>query len=186
MTWIFPSDTQLLPVAPTESPSPILPGDTLLSKTTWARRRHQAAPNPATRPETEQPSKPPPRPVYSPPSIGSSKRYVSVVPPSQGPLPLGLSCARTLRHSRVVQRHPTDRRRPYFLHLLTLISLAKDPAAEDNDSAYGDDVASSTASLSTSILRYRTIHGRTFHSDKGNADYWTPNDERQNESMDIK
>ena len=80
---------------------------------------------------------------------------------------------------------PTDRRRPYFLHLLTLISLAKDPAA-DNDSAYGDDAASSTASLSTSILRYRTIHGRTFHSDKGNADYWTPNDERQNESMDIK
>ena len=72
-----------------------------------------------------------------------------------------------------------------FLPPTDPLPLAKDPA-EDNDSAYGDDLASSTASLSTSILRYRTIHGRTYHSDKGSADYWTPNDERQNESMDIK
>ncbi|KAG7286925.1 hypothetical protein NEMBOFW57_006425 [Staphylotrichum longicolle] len=42
---------------------------------------------------------------------------------------------------------------------------------DDRDSALGDDDASSTASLTSSILRYRTIHGRTFHSERGNAQY---------------
>ncbi|KAI8681028.1 hypothetical protein NCS55_00352500 [Fusarium keratoplasticum] len=53
------------------------------------------------------------------------------------------------------------------------------------DSAVGDDAASSTDSISSSILHYRTIHGRTYHSERGNAQYWTPNDEHHNESMDI-
>ncbi|KAI0019321.1 S-adenosyl-L-methionine-dependent methyltransferase [Xylariomycetidae sp. FL0641] len=56
---------------------------------------------------------------------------------------------------------------------------------EDADSALGEDSASSTASLSESILEYRTLHGRTYHSLRGNADYWGPNDERQNESLDL-
>ncbi|ORY68797.1 S-adenosyl-L-methionine-dependent methyltransferase [Pseudomassariella vexata] len=56
---------------------------------------------------------------------------------------------------------------------------------DDNDSALGDDGASSTASLSASILEYRTIHGRTYHSNIGNAEYWGPNDDRQLESMDL-
>ena len=34
-------------------------------------------------------------------------------------------------------------------------------------------------------MEYRTIHGRTYHSDKGSAEYWSPNDEQQNEAMDI-
>ncbi|KAK1763387.1 S-adenosyl-L-methionine-dependent methyltransferase [Phialemonium atrogriseum] len=55
----------------------------------------------------------------------------------------------------------------------------------DNDSAVGDDNASSTASISSSILNYRTINGRTYHSERGNAQYWTPNDDKHNESMDI-
>lgn len=29
-----------------------------------------------------------------------------------------------------------------------------------------------TASLSSSVLHYRTIHGRTFHSNRGQAEYW--------------
>ncbi|KAK4447409.1 S-adenosyl-L-methionine-dependent methyltransferase [Podospora aff. communis PSN243] len=56
---------------------------------------------------------------------------------------------------------------------------------DEADSAYGDDAASSTASLATSILNYRKIHGRTFHGDVGNAEYWGANDEGQNESLDI-
>ncbi|KAK0714027.1 hypothetical protein B0T26DRAFT_383649 [Lasiosphaeria miniovina] len=60
------------------------------------------------------------------------------------------------------------------------------PREDDNDSSLGDGGGSSTASLSASILEYRTIYGRTFHSDKStDAQYWTPNDEKQNESMDI-
>ncbi|KAK3323198.1 S-adenosyl-L-methionine-dependent methyltransferase [Cercophora scortea] len=55
---------------------------------------------------------------------------------------------------------------------------------DDGDSALGT-VLSSTASLSSSILKYRNIHGRTFHSDIGKAEAWTPNDETQTESMDI-
>lgn len=43
---------------------------------------------------------------------------------------------------------------------------------DDVDSAYGDDSASSTASLSASILEYRTVHGRTYHSERGNAQSW--------------
>jgi hypothetical protein len=43
---------------------------------------------------------------------------------------------------------------------------------DDGDSALGDDATSSTASLSSSILKYRSIHGRTYHSEIGNAQYW--------------
>nr|RBQ94387.1 hypothetical protein FVER53263_09898 [Fusarium verticillioides] len=59
------------------------------------------------------------------------------------------------------------------------------PGEDDADSAVGDEAASSTESISSSILHYRTIHGRTYHSERGNAEYWTPNDEHHNESMDI-
>lgn len=41
---------------------------------------------------------------------------------------------------------------------------------------------SSTASLSESITEYRRIHGRTYTQ---KTDYWGPNDERQNEGLDI-
>ncbi|KAM6510558.1 hypothetical protein FSOLCH5_011003 [Fusarium solani] len=50
------------------------------------------------------------------------------------------------------------------------IAQTQDPD-DDADSAIEDN-ASSTASLSSSILQYRTIHGRTYHSDRGNAEYW--------------
>ncbi|KAJ9142423.1 Methyltransferase domain-containing protein [Pleurostoma richardsiae] len=56
---------------------------------------------------------------------------------------------------------------------------------DDGDSSLGDDLASTTASLTSTILHYRTIMGRTFHSERGNAQYWGTNDETQNESMDI-
>lgn len=56
------------------------------------------------------------------------------------------------------------------------IPLADEPQdnatdAGDGDSAFGD-VASSTASLSESIMEYRNIHGRTFHSNVGVAESW--------------
>ncbi|OTA57427.1 S-adenosyl-L-methionine-dependent methyltransferase [Hypoxylon sp. EC38] len=56
---------------------------------------------------------------------------------------------------------------------------------DDDDSTYGDDNASSTASLTASILEYRTVHGRTYHSERGNAQSWNPNDALHDESMDI-
>lgn len=56
---------------------------------------------------------------------------------------------------------------------------------EGEDDGYTDDSGSSTASISASILEYRTLHGRTYHSSQGNAEYWGTNDEPMNESLDI-
>ncbi|KAF5637889.1 L-ascorbate oxidase [Fusarium sp. NRRL 52700] len=56
---------------------------------------------------------------------------------------------------------------------------------DDADSTLDPDNASSTASITSSILEYRTIHGRTYHSEQGNAQYWASNDEQQNDLMDL-
>ncbi|KAI1401743.1 S-adenosyl-L-methionine-dependent methyltransferase [Hypoxylon fuscum] len=55
----------------------------------------------------------------------------------------------------------------------------------DVDSALGTDAASSTNSITESILEYRTIKGRTYHSEKHESKYFTPNDEQQMQSQDI-
>lgn len=72
-------------------------------------------------------------------------------------------------------------------HWTDLAQRQEDDGLDDGDSAFGD-VASSTDSITSSILEYRTIHGRTYHSDAipGDAQYWGSNDRDQNESMDIK
>ncbi|RSL70782.1 hypothetical protein CEP54_001646 [Fusarium duplospermum] len=63
--------------------------------------------------------------------------------------------------------------------------IEADEEAGEEDPTLGSDAESSTASLSSSILNYRTINGRTYHSERGNAAYWGANDERQSEAMDI-
>ncbi|RSL85157.1 hypothetical protein CEP52_016225 [Fusarium oligoseptatum] len=65
-------------------------------------------------------------------------------------------------------------------------AIEADEEAGEEDSTLGFDAESSTASLSSSILNYRTINGRTYHSERGNAAYWGANDERQSEAMDIR
>ncbi|KAF5002116.1 hypothetical protein FGRMN_599 [Fusarium graminum] len=44
-------------------------------------------------------------------------------------------------------------------------------AADDSDSTLGEDMPESTASITSSILQYRNISGRTYHHDIGNAQY---------------
>lgn len=44
---------------------------------------------------------------------------------------------------------------------------------------------SSTASLASSVLNYRTIRGRTYHSDRYPTEYYIPNDQQQLESVDM-
>ncbi|KAK3400619.1 S-adenosyl-L-methionine-dependent methyltransferase [Sordaria brevicollis] len=57
---------------------------------------------------------------------------------------------------------------------------------DDTDSTLGSDFESSTASISSTILQYRTINGRTYHSDNvTDGSYWGPNDEKANEMLDI-
>ncbi|KAI1658748.1 S-adenosyl-L-methionine-dependent methyltransferase [Daldinia decipiens] len=55
----------------------------------------------------------------------------------------------------------------------------------DRDSALGSDIESSANSIASSIMEYRIIQGRTFHSDRHNVNYFTPNDEQQVQSIDI-
>ncbi|KAK1781461.1 S-adenosyl-L-methionine-dependent methyltransferase [Copromyces sp. CBS 386.78] len=66
------------------------------------------------------------------------------------------------------------------------VGLPEVDPENDWDSTMGSDVESSTASISSSILRYRTINGRTYHSDSvTDGEYWGPNDEKANEMLDI-
>jgi len=44
---------------------------------------------------------------------------------------------------------------------------------------------SSTASISSSILQYRAINGRTYHSARHATEYFAPNDQQQQESLDL-
>jgi ubiquinone/menaquinone biosynthesis C-methylase UbiE len=45
-------------------------------------------------------------------------------------------------------------------------------------------LASTSASLTESILDYRKLHGRTYQSIKS-TEYWGPNDDRQNDGLDM-
>ncbi|KAK3400616.1 S-adenosyl-L-methionine-dependent methyltransferase [Sordaria brevicollis] len=66
------------------------------------------------------------------------------------------------------------------------VGLPEENPENDWDSALGSDVESSTASITSSILKYRTINGRTYHSDSvTDGEYWGPNDQKQNEVLDI-
>ncbi|EXA29949.1 hypothetical protein FOVG_18627 [Fusarium oxysporum f. sp. pisi HDV247] len=66
-----------------------------------------------------------------------------------------------------------------------LVAAQDENGEDDDDSTLGEDFASSTASLTSSILEYRKFQGRTFNSDKYETEYFAPNDERQKESIDI-
>lgn len=62
------------------------------------------------------------------------------------------------------------------------------PVEEDDDPGLGEDALSSTASIASSILHYRTVNGRRYHSESaavGDNRYWGANDDQQNNSLDI-
>ncbi|KAJ3547838.1 hypothetical protein NM208_g1317 [Fusarium decemcellulare] len=56
---------------------------------------------------------------------------------------------------------------------------------DDQDSTRGEDVASSTESISSSILQYRQENGRTYHGYK-DGKYNVPNDDQENERLDLQ
>ncbi|CCE28846.1 uncharacterized protein CPUR_02535 [Claviceps purpurea 20.1] len=55
---------------------------------------------------------------------------------------------------------------------------------DEIDSVFSQD-QSSTTSIASSVLEYRQIHGRTYHSDKFTANYFLPNDDQQLETEEI-
>ncbi|EEU36688.1 uncharacterized protein NECHADRAFT_72681 [Fusarium vanettenii 77-13-4] len=60
-----------------------------------------------------------------------------------------------------------------------------DQVDNDGDSSYETDTASSTQSLSASILDYRRENGRTYHRYK-DGKYAMPNDDIENERLDLQ
>ncbi|RGP78988.1 hypothetical protein FLONG3_2894 [Fusarium longipes] len=64
-------------------------------------------------------------------------------------------------------------------------SIVPDDLGNDTDSSLGEEVLSSTASVSSSILNYRRENGRTYHAYK-DGKYVLPNDEAENERLDLQ
>ncbi|CCE28860.1 uncharacterized protein CPUR_02550 [Claviceps purpurea 20.1] len=67
------------------------------------------------------------------------------------------------------------------------VIAAEDIPVNDQDeinSIFSED-QSSTTSIASSVLEYRQIHGRTYHSDKFTTNYFIPNDDRQIEMEEI-
>ncbi|KAL1990673.1 hypothetical protein VTN49DRAFT_6512 [Thermomyces lanuginosus] len=54
----------------------------------------------------------------------------------------------------------------------------------ENDSSYGDELSSYTASLTSSVLDYRHENGRRYHKYRDGS-YLLPNDESENDRLDM-
>ncbi|RFN45716.1 hypothetical protein FIE12Z_10028 [Fusarium flagelliforme] len=65
------------------------------------------------------------------------------------------------------------------------VAIVPDDSTDDTDSSLGEDISSSTASISSSILNYRRENGRTYHAYK-DGKYALPNDEAENERLDLQ
>ncbi|CCC14084.1 unnamed protein product [Sordaria macrospora k-hell] len=109
----------------------------------------------------------------SPSSPGSQSPKSEQPPPRRHQLPL------TPGQHRSAPRN----KRCWYSPCIVLDSLAEDPA--DDGASTISSLASTTASLSSSIYDYRTIHGRTYHAEIGNAESWEPNDQRHVDALEI-
>ncbi|KAF9877854.1 methyltransferase domain-containing protein [Colletotrichum karsti] len=62
--------------------------------------------------------------------------------------------------------------------------LAAEEVTDDAGSVAHESIASSTTSVTESVLQYREENGRTYHN--RNAGYALPNDDRENERLDLQ
>ncbi|KKA24618.1 hypothetical protein T310_1365 [Rasamsonia emersonii CBS 393.64] len=67
-------------------------------------------------------------------------------------------------------------------HIQTAIEV--DDQATANDSAYGNELSTYSASLTSSVLNYRHENGRRYHAYRDGS-YLLPNDEKENERLDL-
>ncbi|KAF6825454.1 hypothetical protein CPLU01_10248 [Colletotrichum plurivorum] len=65
------------------------------------------------------------------------------------------------------------------------VDLVPDEVTDDDFSVRGESVASSSTSVSSSILEYREENGRTYHRYK-EGKYAFPNDETENDRLDLQ
>ena len=124
-------------------------------------------------PKASSPAEPTTVPVASPPAESTTVPVASPpAKPTTGPV------------ASPPAEPTTDPAPPAPGGILPADHWTQNPVEDDAESGLGS-IKSSTASLSSSILNYRTLHGRRYHSEVGNAEYWGTNDEKQNISMDI-
>lgn len=71
---------------------------------------------------------------------------------------------------------------PHLDQLSTTPTLEVDSI--DTDSAYGDEISTYTASITSSVTNFPEAHGRTYHAYRMGR-YSLPNDEKENERLDI-
>ncbi|KAK0710521.1 S-adenosyl-L-methionine-dependent methyltransferase [Apiosordaria backusii] len=113
-------------------------------------------------------------------TLSTSSPPTAAAAPSPSPAPESKSSGKSSPKSAGSPRNPGDE----AMDPLSGEHWTQQPVESDSDSVL-DSILSSTASLSSSIFEYRNINGRTFHSDKTNAEYWGPNDDKQLQSQDI-
>ncbi|KAL2005366.1 hypothetical protein VTN00DRAFT_2577 [Thermoascus crustaceus] len=63
-------------------------------------------------------------------------------------------------------------------------NIEVDARVTDNDSSYGQDLSTYTASLTSSVLDYRKENGRTYHGYR-DGNYLLPNDETELDRLDM-
>ncbi|KAL1991441.1 hypothetical protein VTN49DRAFT_5433 [Thermomyces lanuginosus] len=80
-----------------------------------------------------------------------------------------------IRMSSQEQTAATDHRRANSVEI---------DASYENDSSYGDELSSYSASLTSSVLDYRLENGRRYHKYRDGA-YLLPNDDAENERLDM-
>lgn len=66
----------------------------------------------------------------------------------------------------------------------THVNVEVDREATDNDSTYGRELSTYTASLTSSVLNYRHENGRTYHGYRDGT-YLLPNDEDEKDRLDM-
>lgn len=77
------------------------------------------------------------------------------------------------KSQRSAPRSPTSSRSvPNATQTIEVDTVVEEDEEDEIDPGLGADAESSTASITSSILHYRTINGRTYHSERGNAAYW--------------
>lgn len=79
------------------------------------------------------------------------------------------------KSQRSAPRSPTSQRSVPTATQTIEVDTVPEEEEDEIDPGLGADAESSTASITSSILHYRTINGRTFHSERGNAAYWQVN-----------
>ncbi|KAH6876405.1 S-adenosyl-L-methionine-dependent methyltransferase [Thelonectria olida] len=75
---------------------------------------------------------------------------------------------------------------PQIPETQVLVAEENDGDVNDDDSAVEDDAASSTASMRSSIMQYRQENGRTYHAYKPSIDYVLPNDDMEQDRLDLQ